>query len=89
MKNSFKRLVRFKDSNGRTLFGEAPSSDDLVGREVPVYEGDNPWDLRIAGTTAKICSVRQRVEMRMLTYLMVILGIMPPTARSYYLRYRS
>ncbi|KAM5346077.1 hypothetical protein ACJ41O_009082 [Fusarium nematophilum] len=57
MKCNFKRLVRFEDPSGRILYGEAPPSGELVGQEAPVYEGGNPWDLKAAGTTAKISKV--------------------------------
>ncbi|RSL76752.1 hypothetical protein CEP51_009687 [Fusarium floridanum] len=57
MKNNFERLVRFQDPSGRVLYGESPSLGDLVGQEVPVYAGDDPWDLKATATTAKISKV--------------------------------
>ncbi|KAI8648299.1 FAA-hydrolase domain-containing protein [Fusarium sp. Ph1] len=57
MKNNFERLVRFQDPSGRVLYGEAPSSGDPVGQEVPVYAGDDAWDLMATATTAKISKV--------------------------------
>ncbi|KAJ2902436.1 hypothetical protein MKZ38_000565 [Zalerion maritima] len=50
MKTVFERLVRFSDPSGKIFYGEAPKEADdektLVGRVVPVYDGENPWDLK-------------------------------------------
>ena len=58
MKSTFQRLVRFRSEDGRTLYGEAPFTGDLVGSTVPVYAGDNPWDLQRTDQTAKVKKVR-------------------------------
>ncbi|RSL58714.1 hypothetical protein CEP54_007604 [Fusarium duplospermum] len=57
MQTNFRRLVRFQDPRGRTLYGEAPPSGELIGQEVPVYAGDDPWNLKAGGTTAKVAKV--------------------------------
>ncbi|KAH6697408.1 hypothetical protein F5X68DRAFT_219550 [Plectosphaerella plurivora] len=57
MKTPFQRLVRFESSDGKILYGEAPASKDLVGQEVPVYEGGSPWSLTPTGTAATIAKV--------------------------------
>ncbi|KAF4943072.1 hypothetical protein FGADI_13598 [Fusarium gaditjirri] len=57
MKTNFQRLVRFRDPQGRTLYGEAPPSGELVGQEVAVYNGGNPWALEATEGTAVITKV--------------------------------
>ncbi|KAH7126495.1 hypothetical protein B0J13DRAFT_598880 [Dactylonectria estremocensis] len=57
METIFKRLVRFKDAEGHLFFGEASPSGSLIGSDVPVYTGDNPWSLQATSKTAKISEV--------------------------------
>lgn len=62
MKAIFKRLVRFKDADGHIFFGEALSTDSLIGSEVPVYAGDSPWNLQETTRTAKISEVHLQIK---------------------------
>lgn len=57
MMPKFQRLIRFKDTQGRVLFGESPSSRELVGQEVSVYAGSDPWHLEATDEIAKIAQV--------------------------------
>ncbi|KAM5366789.1 hypothetical protein ACJZ2D_010329 [Fusarium nematophilum] len=57
MKSTFKRLIRFKDSAGEVLYGEAPAGDTLVGQQVEIYAGEAPWDLKHIDRVAKIAEV--------------------------------
>ncbi|ETS87777.1 hypothetical protein PFICI_01605 [Pestalotiopsis fici W106-1] len=57
MANKFQRLIRFEDTEGRVLYGEAPSSEELAGQEVPVYSGHDPWNLEATETVAKVAKV--------------------------------
>ena len=44
---AFDRLVRFRDSEGSILSGEASQvlwDADLVGKTVKIYSSSNPWD---------------------------------------------
>jgi hypothetical protein len=45
---NFGRLVRFKNPAGKIYYGEVEgeffAAEDLIGRNVPVYTGVNPWD---------------------------------------------
>lgn len=61
MKHIFQRLVRFQDTSGCIFYGEAPTTGELVGQEVPVYAGDNPWDLEVTSTHAKISTVSHEI----------------------------
>jgi hypothetical protein len=59
MKVAFKRLLRFKSPDGRILYGEAPAGDiyPRASLVVPVYEGINPWDLKVTEATAEVAEV--------------------------------
>ncbi|KAF2494817.1 hypothetical protein BU16DRAFT_463098 [Lophium mytilinum] len=57
MKTAFGRLVRFKSKGGEVLYGEAPTGDDLVGKTVELYEGEQPWELKATGKKAEIAEV--------------------------------
>ncbi|KAF9888887.1 hypothetical protein FE257_008257 [Aspergillus nanangensis] len=57
MSPSFQRLVRFRDTQGKVHYGEAPENKELVGTQVTIYTGDDPWDLRPSTQTAKIVEV--------------------------------
>ncbi|KAI9740330.1 MAG: hypothetical protein M1834_004909 [Cirrosporium novae-zelandiae] len=57
MKTSFNRLIRFKDPQGKVLYGEAPVDSDLVGKTVSVYTGDYPWDLSPSDAKAKVAEM--------------------------------
>lgn len=45
----FHRLVRFQNARGEVRYGELPQTtaaeDNLIGLEVNVYDGDDPWSL--------------------------------------------
>lgn len=54
----FSVLVRFKDSNGKILYGDVPSgADDLVGKTATVLAGEEPWDLKPTQEKAEIAEV--------------------------------
>lgn len=57
MTSKFKRLVRFEDTEGRVLYGESPSSGDLIGQQVSVYAGNDPWHLEASDAVVKIAKV--------------------------------
>jgi hypothetical protein len=56
MKTAFRRLVRFKSSDGEIKYGEAPEQVK-VGDKVKIYTGDEPWDLHPADDEATITEV--------------------------------
>jgi hypothetical protein len=65
---SFQHLVRFESASGETCYGEAGrnnvSQGILVGQEVQVYDGDNPWepDFKLSErveTIKKVCILIQ------------------------------
>ncbi|KAF5230910.1 hypothetical protein FANTH_13641 [Fusarium anthophilum] len=72
MKVAFKRLLRFKSPDGRILYGEAPAGDiyPRASLVVPVYEGINPWDLKVTEATAEVAEV-----LCPLAYTPIIYGI--------------
>ncbi|KPI42411.1 Fumarylacetoacetate hydrolase domain-containing-like protein [Cyphellophora attinorum] len=44
----FRKLIRFKDASGQVYYGEAGdlkdiTQDGLLGADVPIFEGQNPW----------------------------------------------
>jgi 2-keto-4-pentenoate hydratase/2-oxohepta-3-ene-1,7-dioic acid hydratase in catechol pathway len=45
MSDTFSRLVRFKGTDGNIWYGEAPENHDLLGKRLPIYDGDVPWNL--------------------------------------------
>ncbi|KAK6364946.1 hypothetical protein LTS17_011642 [Exophiala oligosperma] len=45
MKTAFRRLVRFKTSEGKIKYGEAPSEGASVGDVIKTYNGTFPWEL--------------------------------------------
>ena len=53
----FQTLVRFRDDQGSIRYGEAPTDKELVGMQVPIYDGDVPWNLRTTTQKAKIAEV--------------------------------
>ncbi|KAJ9609991.1 hypothetical protein H2200_006321 [Cladophialophora chaetospira] len=55
MVSSFKRLVRFRASDGQIHYGEAGSEwqSDLKGREVPLFSGSDPFDSNFQLTDKK------------------------------------
>jgi hypothetical protein len=64
---TFDRLIRFKTSAGTTFFGEVGFDNDklltrqqLVGREVLVYDGKAPWDegFRLSDRKESMAKVR-------------------------------
>ncbi|VUC32618.1 unnamed protein product [Clonostachys rosea] len=57
MMPNFNRLVRFKDSDGNIRYGEAPSSGSLIGSEVAIYKGTEPWNLNLTKERAIISKV--------------------------------
>jgi hypothetical protein len=51
----FTSLFRFCDDSGLVYYGEAGESsghtkESLIGRSVPVFRGENPWDVDFALT---------------------------------------
>lgn len=54
---TFDRLIRFRDSAGRVLYGEAPVEEQLVGLQVRVYAGQVPWKLEATEQMAEIVEV--------------------------------
>lgn len=61
MKTPFQVLIRFQDREGNIRYGEAPedvSSDNFEGKEVQVYDGTEPWDLKPTLVTATVAEVR-------------------------------
>uniref|UniRef100_A0A8H7K4A5 Fumarylacetoacetase-like C-terminal domain-containing protein n=1 Tax=Bionectria ochroleuca TaxID=29856 RepID=A0A8H7K4A5_BIOOC len=67
---NFNRLVRFKDTDGNIRYGEAPSSGSLIGSEVDVYSGIEPWNLSLTKERAVISEV-----LAPLNYTPIIYGI--------------
>ena len=63
MHTTFDRLVRFANKGGQTFYGEAPSlafdPSILIGEEVPVFEGGEPWNpgFTLSGNTQTIAKV--------------------------------
>jgi 2-keto-4-pentenoate hydratase/2-oxohepta-3-ene-1,7-dioic acid hydratase in catechol pathway len=57
MLQSFDRLIRFKDQNGKIRYGEAPDHRDLIGKRVLVYNGTLPWDLSETGQEAEVVEI--------------------------------
>ena len=58
MKPIFSKLVRFRDTNNEIFYGEAPTdTSNLVGQNVPIYTGSDPWDLKATEKTAVIAAV--------------------------------
>lgn len=57
MTSEFKRLIRFEDTEGRVLYGESPSSGDMIGQQVSVYAGNDPWHLEATDAVVKIAKV--------------------------------
>jgi 2-keto-4-pentenoate hydratase/2-oxohepta-3-ene-1,7-dioic acid hydratase in catechol pathway len=53
----FRRLIRFQDASGSIRYGEAPETDKLIGKVVPVYAGEDPWSLRTTGKFAEVAEV--------------------------------
>lgn len=57
----FTRLVRFKSSDGQTLYGEAGADwqKDLRGQTVDTFSGQNPWDpdFKLSGQKAVVSEV--------------------------------
>ncbi|KAH8807703.1 fumarylacetoacetate hydrolase family protein [Xylogone sp. PMI_703] len=59
----FQRLIRFEDSEGTVHYGEVDTTgylqEDLVGLEVSIYEGSEPWsaDFRLTEKRSKIAKV--------------------------------
>lgn len=71
MKPLFDRLVRFKDTEGNVLYGEAPADvDSLVGRKVAVYAGNTPWNLQKTNRSAEIVEVNPRIPSPRLTSML-------------------
>lgn len=59
MKTSFKTLIRFQDYEGNIRYGEAPADlDNLEDKEVRIYEGTEPLDLKPSSATGQIAKVR-------------------------------
>jgi hypothetical protein len=56
MKTAFRRLVRFKTSDGEIKYGEA-SEQVKVGDEVKTYKGTEPWNLDPSDDQAVIAEV--------------------------------
>jgi hypothetical protein len=75
----FQHLVRFESASGETCYGEAGrhnvSQGILVGQEVQVYDGDNPWepDFKLSErveTIKKVClSIQRRMDCHCSTLL--------------------
>lgn len=67
--SNFKRLIRFKTSDGHIHYGEAdglnPNLKTLEGQTVPVYQGQNPWDsdFNLTSNREKIAEV-SHIELR-------------------------
>lgn len=59
MKTSFERLIRFRDTAGRVLYGEGPVGDIYIGKRTRLYSGSLPWDLQPTDETAEIAEVRE------------------------------
>ncbi|KAH7351468.1 fumarylacetoacetate hydrolase family protein [Pyrenochaeta sp. MPI-SDFR-AT-0127] len=53
----FERLIRFKSDAGNVHYGEAPLSDPVAGQVVSVYDGNEPWDLKLSNRTARVAKV--------------------------------
>ena len=57
----FTRLVRFKTSDGKVLYGEAGPDwqKDLHGQTVETFSGNGPWDedFRLSGDKAVVSEV--------------------------------
>lgn len=56
MKTAFRRLVRFRTSEGEIKYGEA-SEEVKVGDSVRTYQGTDPWDLNPSSEEAVIAEV--------------------------------
>ena len=63
MKSTFTRILRFEDYEGAIFYGELGSElewqHDLTGLEVPVFDGQMPWDqsFRLSAHRKKIKKV--------------------------------
>jgi hypothetical protein len=57
MKTTFRRLVRFKATDGTIKYGEA-GEQVKVGDTIQVYTGDQPWALEGSGEKAEIAEVQ-------------------------------
>lgn len=54
---NFQRLVRFRDEHGQIHYGEAPANEELIGTQVPIYTGSDPWNLQRTTQTATVTDV--------------------------------
>lgn len=60
MMTPFTRLIRFKDTAGRILYGEGPANNPCTGQRVIVYSGKVPWELQRTDETAEVAEVCRR-----------------------------
>lgn len=65
---AFGKLLRFKTASGQVYYGEARglaqvTADSLMGTEVPIFNGDNPWseDFKLSDRKEKIAEVWSKV----------------------------
>ena len=69
---AFERLVRFKNASGKVFYGELGDlvplkPQDLIGKEVPVFNGTVPWSDSFGATT----QVEVISEVRLVVSIMV------------------
>ena len=57
MKTAFRRLVRFRATDGSIKYGEGPYQV-AIGDKVEVYNGTEPWNLEKSGKTSEIAEVK-------------------------------
>ena len=71
MASKFTRLGRFKDSSGKIFYGEVGketlAAKQLVGKTVPTYAGNTPWDddFALNGKEMKIAEVMLQVTCKL------------------------
>ena len=73
MHATFDRLVRFANKCGQIFYGEAPTlafdPSILIGEEVPVFEGGEPWNpgFKLSGNTQTIHKVNDWANWKLAT----------------------
>jgi hypothetical protein len=56
--SQFERLIRFETGSGEIFYGEAGSTDVAIGQIVPVFEGSDPWNLKLSTRKVEIKKAR-------------------------------
>jgi hypothetical protein len=66
---AFGKLLRFKTPSGQVCYGEARglaqiTKDSLMGAEVPIFNGGDPWseDFKLSGRKEKVAEVWRATE---------------------------